>query len=91
MISRTTGPISKIQTPFDRPLRELSEQGVNFDLEVTDDVTSQVKVEIFDCSGLMRLASKISMLSASKTIESARAVPLTFVGIISATSLLGQF
>ena len=33
-----------------------------FDLEVTDDVTGQVKVRIFDFSGLMTLTSKISML-----------------------------
>ena len=35
-----------------------------FDLEVTDDVTGQVKVRIFDFSGLVTSVSKISMLSA---------------------------
>ena len=37
-----------------------------FDPEVTDDVTGQVKVRIFDFSGLVTSASKISMLSANK-------------------------
>ena len=43
-ISQTTGPISKFQTPFDSPVRELPVQGQKFDPEVTDDVTGQVKV-----------------------------------------------
>ena len=47
-ISQTTGPISKFQTPFDSPVRELPVQGQKFDPEVTDDVTGQVKVRIFD-------------------------------------------
>ena len=42
-ISQTTGPISKFQTPFDSPVRELPVQGQKFDPEVTDDVTGQVK------------------------------------------------
>ena len=63
-ISETTGPISKFQAPFDSPVYELSEQGKKIDLEVTDDVTGQVKVRIFDFSGLVTSASKISMLSA---------------------------
>ena len=33
VISQTTGPIAKIQTPFDSPARELSEQGIKLDLE----------------------------------------------------------
>ena len=41
-ISQTTGPISKFQTPFDSPVRELPVQGQTFDPEVTDDVTGQV-------------------------------------------------
>ena len=65
-ISQTTGPISKFQTPFDSPVRELPVQGQKFDPEVTDDVTGQVKVRIFDFSGLVTSASKISMLSANK-------------------------
>ena len=60
--SQTTGPISKFRTPLDSPRRELPEQGIKFDLEVTDDVTGQVKVRIFDFSGLVTWASKISML-----------------------------
>ena len=65
-ISQTTGPISKFQAPFDSPVRELPVQGQTFDPEVTDDVTGQVKVRIFDFSGLVTSASKISMLSANK-------------------------
>ena len=51
-ISQTTGPIFKFQTPFDSPVRKLPVQGQKFDPEVTDDVTGQVKVRIFDFSGL---------------------------------------
>ena len=82
-ISQTTGPISKFQTPFDSPVRELPVQGQKFDPEVTDDVTGQVKVRIFDFSGLVTSASKISMLSANKASESAWIVSLTSVSIIS--------
>ena len=82
-ISQTTGPISKFQTPFDSPVREIPVQGQKFDLEVTDDVTGQVKVRIFDFSGLVTSASKISMLSANKANESAWIVSLTSVSIIS--------
>ena len=82
-ISQTTGPISKFQTPFDSPVRELPVQGQIFDPEVTDDVTGQVKVRIFDFSGLATSASKISMLSTNKANESAWIVSLTSVCIIS--------
>ena len=82
-ISQTTGPISKFETPFDSPVRELPVQGQKFDPEVTDDVTGQVKVRIFDFSGLVKSASKISMLSVNKANESARIVSLTSVSIIS--------
>ena len=80
-IPQTTGTISKFQTPFDSPGRELSEQCKTFDFEVTDDVTGQVKVNIFVFSGLMSLASKISMLSANKVNKSACIAYLTFVSI----------
>ena len=40
-----------------------------FDPEVTDDVTGQVKVRIFDFSGLVTSASKISMLRAKKSMN----------------------
>ena len=82
-ISQTTGPSSKFQTPFDSPVRELPVQGQKCDPEVTDDVTGQVKVRIFDFSGLVTSASKISMLSANKANESAWIVSLTSVSIIS--------
>ena len=81
-ISQTTGPISKFQTPFDSPVRELPVQGQKFDPEVTDDVTGQVKVKIFYFSDLVTSASKISMLSANKANESAWVVSLTSVSII---------
>ena len=64
-------------------MRELPEQGQTFDLEVTDDVTSQVKVRIFDFSDLVTSASKLSMLSANKVNEFAWLVSLTSVSIIS--------
>ena len=83
VISQTTGPISKILTPFDSPEREPSKHGVKFDLEVTDDVTSQVKVRMFDFSVLVTLASTILKLSANKVNESAWVVLLTCVGISS--------
>ena len=46
-------------------------------------MTSQVKVIIFDFSGLVTSASKISMLSGNKASESAWIVSLTSVSIIS--------
>ena len=82
-ISQTTGPISKFQTRFDCPVRELPVQGQTFDLGVTDDVTGQVKVRIFYFSGLVTSASKISMLSANEANESACIVSLTSVSISS--------
>ena len=59
---------------------ELSKYGTKFDLEVTDDVTGQFKVGMFDFSGLVTSASKISMLSANKANESAWLVTLPLVG-----------
>ena len=70
VISQTAGPISKIQTPFDSPVRELFKYGMEFDLEVIDDVTGHVKVRMLNFSGLVTSASTISMLSASKANES---------------------
>ena len=69
--------------PIDSPVRELPEQGQKFDLQVTDDVTGQVKVRNFDFSGLVTSASKISMLSANKANESAWIVSLTSASIFS--------
>ena len=65
-ISQTTGAISKFQMPLDSPRRELPEQGIKVDIEVTDDITGQVKVRIFDFSGFLTSASKIWMLSKNK-------------------------
>ena len=53
VISQTIVPISKIQTPFVSLVRALSKHGVRFHLEVTNDVTGQVKVRMFDFSGLV--------------------------------------
>ena len=41
----TTGSISKFQMPFDSSVREFSEQGKKFDLDVTVDVTGHVNVK----------------------------------------------
>ena len=90
VISQTTGPISKIQTSFDSPVRALSKPGQKFDIDVTDDVTGQVKVRMFDFLGLVTSASTISMLSANKASESAWIVSLTFVSIISCTLRVGS-
>ena len=75
--------ISKIQTPFDSPVSELSKHDKKCELEVTGDVTGQIKVRIFNFSGLVTSASTISMLSANNTNESAWIVSLIFVSIIS--------
>ena len=74
-----TGPISKIQTPFDSLVRGLSKHGVKVDLEVVNDVTGQVKVRMFDFSGVVTSASTILMLSANKANESKWILSLTFV------------
>ena len=60
-------------------MSQLSRHGVKFDPEVTDDVTGQVKVKMFDFSGLATSSSTISMLSANQANESAWIVSLTFV------------
>ena len=59
VISQTTGPISKIKMPFDSPVREISKHGVKVNLNVTDDVTGQVKVRLLDFS-LVKSAGKTS-------------------------------
>ena len=46
------------------------------------DVTGQVKVKMFDFSGLVTSAIKIAMLSSIKANESAWIVSLTFVSSI---------
>ena len=48
------------------------------DLEVTDDITGQVKVRMFDFLGLVTSVSTILMLSANKATESALIVSLKF-------------
>ena len=56
---------------------------LKIDLGVIDHVTAQVKDGMLDFSGLVILASNISMLSANKAKESTWIVSLTFVSIIS--------
>ena len=65
LISETTGPILKIQAAFESPGKTV--EGKNcIHLGVTSDVTGQVKVKMFDISGLVTSASKIAMLSTNK-------------------------
>ena len=79
---QTTGPNFQIKRHSIAPVRELSKHVVKFDLKVTDDVTAQVKVRMFDFSGLVILASKIAVLCANKVNESTWIVSLTFVSIM---------
>ena len=66
VISQTAGPISKIQTPFDstwtfQPWCEIWPRGHRSG-QLTQQVTGQVKVRMFDFSGLVTSASTISIL-----------------------------
>ena len=70
MISETAGPLLKMQTPIDDPGRELSNEGIKFDLEVIDDVTGQVNFKMFDHSDLVGLARKIARLGENKANNS---------------------
>ena len=66
LISETTGPILK---KFKRHFKSLENcRGkTNFtNIGVTSNVTAQVKVKMFDISGLVTSASKIAMLSTNK-------------------------
>ena len=81
LISETTGPILKIQAAFESPGKTVSKKTNFVDLRVTSDVTGQVKVKMFDFSGLVTSASKIAMLSLNKANESEWIVSLTFVSI----------
>ena len=82
MISETTEPILKIQAAFESPGKTVTGKTNCIDLGVTSDVTGQVKVKMFDISGLVTSASKIAMLSTNKVNQSAWIVSLTFVCII---------
>ena len=66
LISETTGPILKIQAAFESPGKTVEGKQIFIDLGVTSDVTGQVKVKMFDISGLVTSASKIAMLSKNK-------------------------
>ena len=66
LISETTGPILKIQAAFESPGKTIEGKTNFIDLGVTSDVTGQVKVKVFDISGLVTSASKIAMLSTNK-------------------------
>ena len=81
LISETTGPLVKIQTALESPGKNFRGKTNCIDLRVTSDVTGQVKVKMFDFSGLVTSVSKIAMLSSNKANESAWIVSLTFVSI----------
>ena len=66
LISESTGPIVKIQAAFESPGKNRRRKTNFIDLGVTNDVTGQVKVKMFDFSGLVTSASKIAMLSSNK-------------------------
>ena len=72
LISETTGPILKIQTAFERPGKTvegkqiLLTSGSRVTGQTSQRVTGQVKVKMFDISGLVTSASKIAMLSTNK-------------------------
>ena len=83
-------PISKFQTPFDSPVRELSKHGEKFDLEATDEVTGQIKVRMFDFWGLVTSTSTISMFSANKDICKYHFLILCFVTIIQVKVISGH-
>ena len=83
LISETTGPILKLQAAFESLEKNCGRKTDFHDLGVTSDVTGQVKVKMFDISGLVTSASKISMLSANKANESAWIVSLILLSIIS--------
>ena len=60
---------SKIQAAFESAGKPAGRKTNFNDLGVTSDVTGQVKVKMFDFSGLVTSASKISMLSSNKANE----------------------
>ena len=66
LISEITGPILKNQAAFESPGKNCRGKTNFIDLGVTSDVTGQVKVKMFDISGLVTSASKIAMLSTNK-------------------------
>ena len=80
--SGNTGPILKIRAAFESPGKTVEGKTYFIDLGCTSDATGQVKVKMFDYSGLVTSASKIAMLSSNKATESAWIVSLTFVSII---------
>ena len=87
IISQSTGPISKIQTPFDSPVRDISKQGVKFDLYVTDDVKGHV-VAMFDISGL--LTGEQNFYGMDSATDICKYHFLCFVTIIQVTVISGH-
>ena len=65
-----------------KPWKNCRGKTIFIDLGVTSDVTGQVKVKMFDISGLVTSASRIAMLSTNKANQSAWIVSLTFLCII---------
>ena len=66
LLSETTGPILKNSSGIWKPWKNCRRKTNFIDLGVTSDVTCQVKVKMFDISGLVTSASKIAMLSTNK-------------------------
>ena len=66
LISETTGPILKKSSGIWKPWKNCRGKTNFIDLRVNSDVTGQVKVKMFDISGLVTSASKIAMLSTNK-------------------------
>ena len=62
------GPRSQnsLQEALESPGKNCRRKTNFIDLGVTSDVTGQVKVKMFDISGLVTSASKIAMLSTNK-------------------------
>ena len=77
-ISQTTGPISKFQSHSIALYVNYPSKVKQFEMEVTDDFTGQVKSRIFGFSGLVTSASKISMLTRAPLGGGLFRAPLSF-------------
>ena len=72
---------------FGSPKHELSKRCINFELDIIGDVTGQVKDEMINCLGLLRLANNILMLNAIQANELAFELSLTFISLITCALL----
>ena len=62
-------PHRRVSLPSRETVRELPDQSQKFDLEVTDNVTGQVKVRMFDFSDLVASASTIRCSAQTKPMN----------------------